>query len=251
MNHNIFEKFADESPAGTEFRRLQVRIEREAAGNPLRTLQITSSRRGEGKSTTCAHLALTVARHNQGRIALVDCDLRKPRVHELYGVPQARGMTDFMRGILPLKAVLKDTPQPNLKVITSGRVVSGPSKLFQTDVIQQTFAKLATEFDLILVDSPPLLPVSDPLLLAPEMDGVILVVLAGKTPRQVVRRARDLLSNVEANVLGVVVNNASEALPYYYDYKYYGYEEEVPRLKDRGPARGEVTLVTPQAETRK
>jgi Mrp family chromosome partitioning ATPase len=84
------------------------------------------------------------------------------------------------------------------------------------------------------------------------MDGVLLVVLAGKTPRQVVRRARDLLSSVEANVLGVVVNNANQALPYYYDYKYYGYEEEVPRIRDgRGSFRaGEVKLIAPQAEDR-
>jgi len=250
MNGDLFALFQDESPAGTEFRRIHVRLQREAGDTALRTIQVTSARRGEGKSTVTAHLALTVARHVQGRVLLVDCDLRKPRVHELYGLPQARGMTDFMRGILPLKAVIKDTPQPNLKAITSGRVISGPSKLFLTDVIQQSFARLTAEFDLIFVDSPPLLPVSDPLLLAPEMDGVLLTVLAGKTPRQVVRRAKDLLATVEANVVGVVVNNASEALPYYYDYKYYGYEEEVPRLKDRNPSRGEVKLVTPQAENR-
>jgi capsular exopolysaccharide synthesis family protein len=182
---------------------------------------------------------------------MVDCDLRKPRIHELYGLPQAKGMTDFMRGILPLNAVVKETPQPNLKAITSGRVISGPSKLFETDVIRRTFAKLIEEFDLVVIDSPPLLPVSDPLLLAPEMDGVLLVVMAGKTPRQVVRRARSLLSTVEANVLGAVVNNAAEALPYHYDYKYYGYDEEVPRIRTSGPSRGKVKLVAPQAETRK
>jgi capsular exopolysaccharide synthesis family protein len=250
MNGDLFATFSDESPAGTEFRRIHVRLQREAAGHPPKTIQVTSARRGEGKSTVSAHLALTVARHMQGRVLLVDCDLRKPRVHELYGLPQARGMTDFMRGILPLKAVIKDTPQANLKAITSGRVISGPSKLFLTDVIQQSFARIEAEFDVVIVDSPPLLPVSDPLLLAPEMDGVLLTVLAGKTPRQVVRRARDLLATVEANVLGVIVNNAAEALPYYYDYKYYGYAEEVPRLKDRSPSRGEVKLVTPQAENR-
>ncbi len=248
MSTNLFERFADESPAGTEFRRLHVRLLREAAGHPLRTIQVTSARRQEGKSTTSAHLALAMARHTSCPVVLADCDLRKPRVHDLYGLPQARGMTDFMRGILPLKAVIKDTPQANLKAITSGRVISGPSKLFVADVIRQALAQISEQFDLVIIDSPPLLPVSDPLLLAPEVDGVLLVVLAGKTPRQVVRRARDLLASVEANVLGVVVNNVAEALPYYYDYKYYGYDEEVPRLKDRSPSRGEVKLVTPQAE---
>jgi capsular exopolysaccharide synthesis family protein len=247
----IVDQFPDESPAGTEFRRLHVRLQRQAGPNGLRRLQITSARRGEGKSTTTCYLALTVARHTPSNILLVDCDLRKPRVHELYGLPQARGMTDLMRGILPLKAVIKDTTQPNLKVITSGRVISGPSKLFQSEVIQRTFDLLCAEFPIVIVDSPPILPVSDPLLLAPEMDGVLLVVQAGKTPRQVVRRARDLLSTVEANILGVVVNNAAEALPYYYDYKYYGYDEEVPRIRDgRGSPRGEVKLVAPQAENR-
>lgn len=244
------EEFADESPAGTEFRRLHVQLTRVGEGDRLRTFQITSSRRGEGKSTTAAHLALTIARHTQGRVGLVDCDLRKPRLHEIYGVPQAKGMTDFMRGILPLKGVIKETLQPNLSLITSGRVISGPSKLFETEVIQLAFSKITPEFDIVIVDSPPLLPVSDPLLLASEMDGVLLVVMAGRTPRQVVRRARALLSTVEANVLGVVVNNAAEALPYYYDYKYYGYDEEVPRMKVRGASRSKVKLVAPQAEDR-
>jgi capsular exopolysaccharide synthesis family protein len=249
MTPGVIDLFPDESPAGTEFRRLHVRLQRESGSNGLRLLQITSARRGEGKSTTTCYLALTVARHSPTNILLVDCDLRKPRVHEIYGLTQAKGMTDLMRGILPLKAVIKDTAQPNLKVVTSGRVISGPSKLFQPDVIQRTFAQLCADFPIVIVDSPPLLPVSDPLLLAPEMDGVILVVQAGKTPRQVVRRAKDLLATVEANVLGVVVNNAAEALPYYYDYKYYGYDEEVPRIRDgRGSHRGEVKLVAPQTE---
>ena len=120
---NIFDYFDDESPAGTEFRRLHVRLMREAENAPLRTIQFTSSRRGEGKSTTSSHLALTIARHMEGTLILVDCDLRKPRVHEVYNLPQAKGMTDFMRGVLPLKAVMKDTLQPNLKIITSGRVI--------------------------------------------------------------------------------------------------------------------------------
>ncbi|MGD8394434.1 MAG: CpsD/CapB family tyrosine-protein kinase [Candidatus Eiseniibacteriota bacterium] len=242
---NIFEYFEDESPAGTEFRRLHVRLLRQADSQPLKTVQFTSSRRGEGKSTTSTHLALSVARHTEGKVLLVDLDLRKPRVHEIYGLPQAKGMTDFMRGVLPMAAVLKETEQPNLKVITSGRVISGPSKLFEEQVLRRTLQQLSDAFDLCIIDSPPLLPVSDPLLLAPRVDGVVLVVLAGRTPRQVVRRSRELLSDVEANVLGAVVNNAQEALPYYYDYKYYGYEEEVPRVRaPRGERRGEVKLVS-------
>jgi capsular exopolysaccharide synthesis family protein len=249
---NLLSQFTDESPAGTEFRRLYLRVLKTTGGNgDSGCVMVTSARRGEGKSTTTSYLALTIARHGPANVLLVDCDLRKPRVHEIYGIPQARGMTDLLRGILPLKAVVKDTPQPNLKVITSGRVISGPSKLFQPDVIRRTFAEITAEYPLVIVDSPPVLPVSDPLLLAPEMDGVLLVVLAGKTPRQVVRRARDLLSSVEANILGVVVNNATQALPYYYDYKYYGYEEEVPRIRDgRSAFRGEVKLIAPQAEDR-
>ena len=113
-----------------------------------------------------------------------------------------------------------------MKVITSGRVISGPSKLFEPHVIQRSLSQIAEAADLVIIDSPPLLPVSDPLLLAPQVDGVVLVVMAGATPRQVVRRSRELLADVEANVLGAVVNNAAEALPYYYDYKYYGAYEE-------------------------
>jgi len=222
----IYDLFDQESPMATEMRRLYSNI-RHLHGKPdMRSFLITSSDRGEGKSTISSHLALTVARFKGKKSLIVDADLRRPRLHEIFGVPRAPGLLECLEGKLdPLDAV-KDTPVENLKVIPAGARVASPAHLFEGDILSDIFKKLRFYFDIVIVDSAPIIPVSDPMLISSEVDGVILVLLAGKTPRTVATRARDILLDANANLLGVVVNNLSEVLPYYYDYKYYGYHQD-------------------------
>ena len=222
----IYDLFDQESPMATEMRRLYSNI-RHLHGKPdMRSFLITSSDRGEGKSTISSHLALTVARFKGKKSLIVDADLRRPRLHEIFGVPREPGLLECLEGkIDPLKAV-KDTPVENLKVIPAGSRVASPAHLFEGDILSDIFKKIRFYFDIVIVDSAPVIPVSDPMLISSEVDGVILVLLAGKTPRTVATRARDILLDANANLLGVVVNNLSEVLPYYYDYKYYGYHQQ-------------------------
>jgi capsular exopolysaccharide synthesis family protein len=222
----IYELFDQESPMATEMRRFYSNI-RHLHGKPdMRSFLITSSHRGEGKSTISSHLALTVARFKGKKSLIVDADLRRPRLHEIFGVPREPGLLECLEGKLdPLKAV-KDTPVENLKVIPAGARVSSPAHLFEGELLADIFKKIRFYYDIVIVDSAPVIPVSDPMLISSEVDGVILVLLAGKTPRNVVMRARDILLDANANLLGVIVNNLSEVLPYYYDYKYYGYRGE-------------------------
>ena len=222
---SIYEIFDQESPIATEMRRLYSNIRHIHGKNAMRSFLVTSANRGEGKSTVASHLALTVARFRGKKSLIVDADLRRPRLHQIFNVPKEPGLYECLEGkIDPLEAT-KDTPIENLKVIPAGGRVSSPAHLFEGDVLSKIFEKIKFYNDIVIVDSAPIIPVSDPMLISSEVDGVMLVLLAGKTPRNVALRAKNILLDANANLLGIIVNNLSEVLPYYYDYSYYGYSE--------------------------
>lgn len=222
----IYDIFDQESPIATEMRRLYSNIRHIDGKNPKRSFLITSAERGEGKSTVASHLALTVARFRGKKSLLVDADLRRPKAHQIFDVPKEPGLFECLNGeIDPLEAV-KDTPIENLKIIPAGRRVKSPAHLFEGDIMTEIFEKIKFYYDIVIVDSAPVIPVSDPMLISSVLDGVVLVMLAGRTPRNVSLRAKNILLDANANLLGVVVNNMSEVLPYYYDYRYYGYSED-------------------------
>ncbi len=229
QRQTIYEIFDQESPIATEMRRLYSNIRHVDGRSPKRSFLITSADRGEGKSTVASYLALTVARFRGRKSLVVDADLRKPKLHEIFDVPKEPGLFECLNGeIDPLEAI-KDTPIENLKIIPAGRRVKSPAHLFEGDIMTEIFEKIKFYYDIVIVDSAPIIPVSDPMLISSVIDGVVLVLLAGRTPRNVSIRARNILLDANANLLGVVVNNMSEVLPYYYDYRYYGYTEDDER----------------------
>ncbi len=228
---NIAEKFEEESPEATEFRRLYSKLRNLYAGQNVKNLLITSATMNEGKSTTAALLACTVARHRETKTILVDCDLRRPRVHQLFNLSKEDGVADVLTGRKRLDACFKQSPLENLKILTSGGIVDNPTELFNSSRMKDLFSEIKFYFDAVIVDSPPINPVTDALILAPEMDGALMVVKAGQTPKEVVRRAVDLMRNTGINILGVIVNNMKEVLPYYFDYKYYGYDYYNKQIK--------------------
>jgi protein-tyrosine kinase len=231
----IYDVFDQESPMATEMRRLYSNI-RHLHGKPdMRSFLVTSAHRGEGKSTIAAHLALTVARFKGKKSLIVDADLRRPRLHQMFKVPKEPGLLECLEGKVDPLGAVKETPVENLRVIPAGGRIASPAHLFEGDILSEIFKKIRFYYDIVIVDCAPIIPVSDPMLIASEVDGVILVLLAGKTPRSVALRARNILLDANANLLGVVVNNLSEVLPYYYDYKYYGYQDQASR---KGPGNG-------------
>jgi capsular exopolysaccharide synthesis family protein len=226
QRQTIYEIFDQESPIATEMRRLYSNIRHIDGRSPKRSFLITSANRGEGKSTVASHLALTVARFRGKKSLIVDADLRRPKLHDIFNVPKEPGLYECLNGEIDSLDAVKDTPIDNLKVIPAGRRVKSPAHLFEGDVMTELFEKIKFYYDIVIVDSAPIIPVSDPMLISSVVDGVILVLLAGRTPRNVSMRARNILLDANANLLGVVVNNMSEVLPYYYDYRYYGYTED-------------------------
>jgi len=219
--------FNQESPIATEMRRLYSNIRNRLEKKSMRSFLITSANRGEGKSTVASHLALTVARFKDKKSLIVDADLRRPKIDKIFGLPEKSGLFECLQGDLDPLDVVRDTRIENLKVITSGRGKGSPAHLFERDLMTEIFDKIKFYYDIVIVDSAPVIPVSDPMLISGAVDGVILVTLAGKTPKNVALRAKKILQDADANIIGVVINNLSEVLPYYYDYSYYGYSSNL------------------------
>ncbi len=223
-NINLFEYFDPESPYATEFRRLLHNLNGIISGEKTKIILITSSMLAEGKSTIASFLAMTSAGKKKRKTLLVDCDLRRPTLHKLFNLKREFGLVEALIEKKPLKEVIKKTANDYLDIITAGKAVHNPTEIIDSELIHSLLDEGRFYYDLILVDCAPVLPVSDPMLLAPLVDGVLMVIKAGSTQREVAERAVRLLQNNRANFLGVVLNNLNNALPYYYHESYYGYE---------------------------
>lgn len=221
---NLVDYYDQESAYATEFRRLLHNINGAVNGVETKTILITSAMLAEGKSTIASFLALTAARQKKRKTLIVDCDIRRPTLHLLFGVPRENGVIEALTEGKKSKDLIKKTSEPNLDIMTAGKAIQQPTGIFDSRAIHGMLEEVRFYYDLILIDCAPVLPVSDPMLLAADMDGVILVIKAGATQREVAKRASDLLQNQNARFLGVVLNNLSNILPYYYSDSYYGYE---------------------------
>ena len=259
---SILEFFAVDSPFATEFRRMLQRVRNLPDRQDLKVVMVTSATLSEGKSTVCSFLAATAARKGL-KTLLVDCDLRRPTIHKLLALPRANGMAEMLLEGIPAASVTKKTPLETLDVITAGRMDAHPEEVFDAGAIGTILTDLKFYYDMILVDSPPVIPVSDPMLLAPEVDGVLLVIKAGVTQREITRRAADILSADCQNLLGIILNNINQCLPKYYDSSHYGYNysprgndwksrENERRKLERGGERpaGNVPLKPPPGKRR-
>lgn len=230
----IYEDFDSQAPETTEFRRIFTRVSRADQERKIRTILFTSAEGGEGKTTSASLFAIVASLHQGLRTCLVDGDLHRPRIHRLFGLERTTGLAEILGRGAPIETGLTATRYDNLKLITAGEQHRSPSELLVPDRIATMVGRLKLLFDLIVVDSPPLLPVSDPVVLSREVDGVALVLRAGRTQRDVALRARRILDDAGANLLGVIVNNVDDVLPYYYGHTYYHYPERPEERGSRG-----------------
>jgi non-specific protein-tyrosine kinase len=195
------------SPAAEAFRSLRTNIQFSALDRKLRLLQVTSAGPQEGKSTVLANLAVTMAEAGL-QVVIVDCDLRRPRLHELFGLEGSPGFSDTLVGGEERPLPLQQTSSTGLRLLAAGTPPPNPSELLGSQRTARLLERLAEHVDIVLVDSPPVAAVTDAVVLAPRMDGVLLVVSSGQTRRDLARMAREQLDKVGARVLGVVLNNA-------------------------------------------
>jgi tyrosine-protein kinase Etk/Wzc len=222
---------SDVRSAGAEaFRTLRTNLIFSSAINRLRRLVVTSAAAGEGKTTVSSNLAVTMAQQGM-RVLLVDCDLRRPRAHNQFGLPREPGLTQVALGFVAPEDAIRQTSVERLSVLTAGALPPNPSELLGGTRIQELFDQLAEQYDLLIIDSPPLLAASDAAILGKNSDGVVVVVRAGITGRTMLERAGDQLAAVGARVVGAVLNDPDAKLPTYdpyyaYQYTYGSYSEE-------------------------
>ena len=222
--------FDIESPLAIELRRIMIRLNRELDLDRKRTLMVTSSERGEGKSLFSLHFSQVLAQHMQKRILLIDGDLRRPVQHTVFGTGRGPGLAELLRGD-DTDARPHKTHLANLDFLPAGRAGANPSMLLEAGRVRAVFDRLKTDYDIIVLDCPPVVPVSDPLQFVDIVDGAIYLVLAGRTSRDICERGVKILRSVGTNIIGVVANNLAEVLPYYFDHKYYGYGEKTRKAE--------------------
>ncbi len=196
------------SPAAEAYRTLRTNLTFAGLDKPIETLVVTSPAPGEGKSTTLANLAVTMAQ-GERRTILVDADLRRPSLHEIFEVPNSQGLTTMFVDQDALKEPpLAETGVENLLLLPSGPLPPNPADLLGSRRMEQVIAALRERADLVLFDAPPVIAVTDAAVLGTKVDGVLLVVRAGHTRREHAQRAKELLERVHVRVIGAVLTNA-------------------------------------------
>jgi capsular exopolysaccharide synthesis family protein len=175
-----------------------------------KVIQVTSPEPGDGKSTLISNLAIAIAQSGR-RVLLVDSDLRKPTLHRMFGLRQSIGVTDVVNGEVDLLTAAQPTLVGQLSVLTSGEVPGRPAELLASQDYTRLLSVAEQEFDCVLVDTPPLLVVSDPCIVSPKTHGLILVLRLQKNSRAAAQRATELIETNHIQVLGVVVNGSEEA----------------------------------------
>jgi succinoglycan biosynthesis transport protein ExoP len=235
------------SPEAEAFRGVRTALYFSTRGTGHQVIQITSPGMGDGKSTLVANLAVSIAQSGK-RTVLIDADFRRPTAHKLFPtIGRETGLASVIAGDVPLEDAVQSTPVPNLWIMPCGPRPANPAELLTSQRFEELLADLRAKYDIVLVDTPPVLMVSDPCAVAPRVDGVLLVIRQAKNNRPGAERAVEVLASLGATVLGIMVNdksiNSREGYGYGggYGYKYqygYGYQPAYAETED-GAARKE------------
>jgi len=209
------------------YRRLRTNIQYAQVDVPVSTILVTSANPVEGKSTTVSNLAITFAQTGK-KTVLLDTDLRKPNLHNEFGVEKLPGLTEHLHENVPLREVVRHTPVENLHLIPCGSIPPNPSETLGSQRMKDFLVQLRKHYEVILFDSPPVLAVTDPAILATLSDALIVVVSSGQTRMDALERTLEVIESVGARTLGLVLNNFDLRTAYggyykYYRYKYYSY----------------------------
>jgi polysaccharide biosynthesis transport protein len=231
-NPELLLKMDSRSPLAESYRQLRTSVLLSTAGRAPKTLLITSSLPGEGKTTTAVNTAISLAQTG-ANVLIIDADMRRPRLRSIFDLPEKEGLSSILSSEMKpqemLDAISRD-PVSGLDVLASGPIPPNPAELLGSDQMRKLLEVLGTRFTHIVIDSPPVSSFTDGVLIASMVDGVLLVVHGGKSSRGVVRRSRQLLRDVGAKIFGVVLNNVSmQSHDYYYHQSYYAqkyYEKE-------------------------
>ena len=228
ISTRLVTQFVPRSPVAEAYRTVRTNLSFSRPDNPPRTILVTSAVPQEGKTTTTANLAITLAQMG-GKTLIVDSDLRRPAIKKVFNLEAKDGLTDYLIGKGALDALIRTTDIPNLYILPAGQIPPNPSEVLGSQRMKELVAELSRRFEMVFFDSPPVVAVTDAAVLSRYTDGVVLVVQSGATDREAVARAKTLLGNVQANLLGLVLNNIrieSTYGSYHYRYYYHYYDSE-------------------------
>jgi capsular exopolysaccharide synthesis family protein len=218
-SRKLITAIAPKSPISEQYRTIRTNIQYSSIDSEIRAMMVTSSGPGEGKSTTAANLAVTFAQLGK-KVLLVDGDLRKPTVHHTFAVNNQVGFTTVLTKQASLEKAVVETEEQDLYILTSGPIPPNPAELLSSKSMELFIEEAKQEFDYVIFDTPPLLAVADPQILANQCDGSILVVYSERTEIEPAKKSKELLENAKGKLLGVVLNHKElKNNDYYY---YYG-----------------------------
>jgi tyrosine-protein kinase Etk/Wzc len=238
------------SSVAEAFRGLRTAIHFSSLRRDSKVIMITSSFPGEGKTTIAANLALTFAQAGN-RVIMVDCDLRRPSLNTIFGHSRTPGITEVLAGDTRLADALHVTDLPNISLLSAGTIPPNPAELLCSDSMRDLLKGLRDSYDMVIIDAPPVIPVTDAPLLTAFTDMVVVVVESGRIPLKAAQRMKELLQSVQAPIAGFILNDRtslySETYGYYgkgyygkgyygrryYGYSYYGTDEQ----KDTRPKK--------------
>lgn len=211
--------------ASEAFRGLRTNILFSAADAPPQVLLVTSPASGEGKTLNAANLAATMA-HTGAKVLILDCDLRRPRLHQTLGIPREPGLSNMLAGGIDAAQAIQTTAVPRLHAITTGVIPPNPAELLSSRRMADFIREMRQRYDTIIIDSPPVTAVTDASVLAKASDGVLLIACSGRTSKDVVKRSLKQLRALNVKILGVVLNGVvirrDDAVRRYYDEEEHG-----------------------------
>ncbi|MFZ5434662.1 MAG: GumC family protein [Calditrichota bacterium] len=225
VESRMITRFSPRSPVSEAYRSLRTNIQFADVDKPKRVLLMTSTTSKEGKSTTTVNLAITLAQMGS-RVLVIESDLRRPSLHNFFAMDKTYGVTNVLIGSLTFDEVIKHTEVENLDVMTSGDLPPNPAELVASENMRKLIEEARSRYDFVILDSPPVIAVTDAAILATRVDGILLVVSSGTVSRREVQRAITLLKNVRSSIMGVVLNALDIKKiygSYYYYFHYYQY----------------------------
>ena len=217
------------SPISEAYRSIRTFLLLSTGGKPPRVMTVTSPARDEGKTTTAINTAISLTKSDV-KVLVIDADMRKPRLHHIFDLDNTVGLSAFLSGNVEFgDGLIKESDIQNLDIITSGPIPPNPAELLSSYRFSELINSLYPLYNFIIIDTPPVMGISDPLIVSSQTDGVIMVVKSGKTPKEAAQEARRMLEGVNAKILGVVLNSVSQSnmrYSYYYNYYRYYYTDE-------------------------
>lgn len=210
------------SPISEAYRGIRTNLLFSNVDNNVKTILVSSATSGEGKTTTLCNLAMTIADSGK-RTIIVDCDLRKPRIHKFLELSNATGVTDVLLRSEHYSTFVQKGIHQNLHVLTSGKIPSNPSEILNSEAMKNLIQTLREDYDYVFIDTPPIAPVTDTVILSTFTDRVIIVCSSGELDIDMAKKAKEKIERVGGKILGVVLNKVKlKGKKYQYYYQYYG-----------------------------